>query len=88
MTGVDCVASTRDRHVTRDFRSSAILAAGTEEQFRDNLATTDVHLGLQYLDRLDALSRAGPSSAPANWEGFQLLHMTLQQTREPTIKAT
>jgi hypothetical protein len=31
--------------------------ARTEEQFRDNLAATDVHLSRQHLDRLDALSR-------------------------------
>jgi aryl-alcohol dehydrogenase-like predicted oxidoreductase len=34
-----------------------LIAARTEEQFRDNLAATDVHLGQQHLDRLDALSR-------------------------------
>jgi diketogulonate reductase-like aldo/keto reductase len=34
-----------------------LIAARTEEQFRDNLAATDVHLGRQHLDRLDALSR-------------------------------
>src|ERR1700682_6201418 len=34
-----------------------LIAARTEEQFRDNLAATDVHLGPEHLDRLDALSR-------------------------------
>jgi aryl-alcohol dehydrogenase-like predicted oxidoreductase len=34
-----------------------LIAARTEEQFRDNLAAVDVHLGRQHLDRLDALSR-------------------------------
>ena len=34
-----------------------LIAARTEEQFRDNLAATGVHLGQQHLDRLDALSR-------------------------------
>ena len=34
-----------------------MIAARTEEQFRENLATTDVHLNLQHLDRLNALSR-------------------------------
>jgi aryl-alcohol dehydrogenase-like predicted oxidoreductase len=34
-----------------------LIAARTEEQFRDNLAATDVHLSQQHLDRLDALSR-------------------------------
>src|ERR1700730_8547800 len=34
-----------------------LLAARTEEQFRDNLGATDVHLSQQHLDRLDALSR-------------------------------
>jgi aryl-alcohol dehydrogenase-like predicted oxidoreductase len=34
-----------------------LVAARTEEQFRDNLAATDVHLSQQHLDRLDALSR-------------------------------
>jgi aryl-alcohol dehydrogenase-like predicted oxidoreductase len=34
-----------------------LLAARTEEQFRDNLAAIDVHLSQQHLDRLDALSR-------------------------------
>jgi hypothetical protein len=34
-----------------------LIAARTEEQFRDNLAATDVHLSRQHLDRLDALSR-------------------------------
>jgi aryl-alcohol dehydrogenase-like predicted oxidoreductase len=34
-----------------------LIAARTEEQFRDNLAATDVHLSEQQLDRLDALSR-------------------------------
>ena len=29
----------------------------TEQQFRDNLAATDVHLSQQHMDRLDALSR-------------------------------
>jgi aryl-alcohol dehydrogenase-like predicted oxidoreductase len=33
------------------------IAARTEEQFRDNLAATDVQLSQQHLDRLDALSR-------------------------------
>jgi hypothetical protein len=33
-----------------------LIAACTEEQFRDNLAATDVHLSQQHLDRLDALS--------------------------------
>jgi aryl-alcohol dehydrogenase-like predicted oxidoreductase len=34
-----------------------LIAARTEEQFRDNLAAIDVHLSQQQLDRLDALSR-------------------------------
>jgi diketogulonate reductase-like aldo/keto reductase len=34
-----------------------LIAARTEEQFRENLAATDVHLSPQHLDRLDALSR-------------------------------
>jgi aryl-alcohol dehydrogenase-like predicted oxidoreductase len=34
-----------------------LIAARTEEQFRDNLAATDVHLSQLHLDRLDALSR-------------------------------
>src|ERR1700704_4719499 len=34
-----------------------LIAARTQEQFRDNLAATDVHLSQQHLDRLDALSR-------------------------------
>jgi aryl-alcohol dehydrogenase-like predicted oxidoreductase len=34
-----------------------LIAARTEEQFRDNLGATDVHLSQQHLDRLDALSR-------------------------------
>jgi hypothetical protein len=34
-----------------------LIAARTEEQFRDNLAATDLHLSQQHLDRLDALSR-------------------------------
>ena len=34
-----------------------LIAARTEEQFRDNLAAIDVHLSQQHLDRLDALSR-------------------------------
>jgi aryl-alcohol dehydrogenase-like predicted oxidoreductase len=34
-----------------------LIAARTEEQFRDNLGTIDVHLRQQHLDRLDALSR-------------------------------
>jgi aryl-alcohol dehydrogenase-like predicted oxidoreductase len=34
-----------------------LIAARTEEQFRDNLAAIDVHLSPQHLDRLDALSR-------------------------------
>jgi len=34
-----------------------LIAARTEEQFRDNLAAIDVHLRQQHLDRLDALSR-------------------------------
>jgi diketogulonate reductase-like aldo/keto reductase len=34
-----------------------LIAARTEEQFRDNLTATDVHLSQQHLDRLDALSR-------------------------------
>ncbi|MDQ1425568.1 MAG: hypothetical protein QOD72_3066, partial [Acidimicrobiaceae bacterium] len=33
------------------------IAARTEEQFRDNLAATEVHLSQQHLDRLDAVSR-------------------------------
>ena len=33
-----------------------LIAARTEEQFRDNLAAIDVHLSQQHLDRLDALS--------------------------------
>jgi hypothetical protein len=33
------------------------IAARTEEQFRDNLAATDVHLSQQHLDRLNAISR-------------------------------
>src|ERR1700694_902532 len=34
-----------------------LIAARTEEQFRDNLAALDVHLSTQQLDRLDAPSR-------------------------------
>jgi diketogulonate reductase-like aldo/keto reductase len=34
-----------------------LIAARTEEQFRDNLAAIDVHLTRQHLNRLDALSR-------------------------------
>ncbi|HJY57107.1 MAG TPA: aldo/keto reductase, partial [Streptosporangiaceae bacterium] len=34
-----------------------LIAARTEEQLRDNLAATNVHLSQQHLDRLDALSR-------------------------------
>jgi aryl-alcohol dehydrogenase-like predicted oxidoreductase len=34
-----------------------LIAARTEEQFRDNLATIDVHLSQQHRDRLDELSR-------------------------------
>jgi aryl-alcohol dehydrogenase-like predicted oxidoreductase len=34
-----------------------LIAARTEEQFCDNLATIDLHLGQQHLDRLDTLSR-------------------------------
>jgi aryl-alcohol dehydrogenase-like predicted oxidoreductase len=34
-----------------------LIAARTEEQFRDNLATIDVHLSQPDVDRLDALSR-------------------------------
>src|SRR4030081_3740459 len=34
-----------------------LIAARTEEQFRDNLAAIDVHLSQQHLDRLDGLSR-------------------------------
>jgi aryl-alcohol dehydrogenase-like predicted oxidoreductase len=34
-----------------------LIAARTEEQFRDNLAATGVHLSQPHLDRLDALSR-------------------------------
>jgi aryl-alcohol dehydrogenase-like predicted oxidoreductase len=34
-----------------------LIAARTEEQFRDNLGAVDVHLTQQHLDRLDALSR-------------------------------
>jgi diketogulonate reductase-like aldo/keto reductase len=34
-----------------------LIAARTEEQFRDNLAAIDVNLGQEHLDRLDALSR-------------------------------
>jgi hypothetical protein len=34
-----------------------LIAARTEEQFRDNLAATGVNLSQQHLDRLDALSR-------------------------------
>jgi diketogulonate reductase-like aldo/keto reductase len=34
-----------------------LIAARTEEQFRDNLAAVDVHLSQQHLDHLDALSR-------------------------------
>jgi aryl-alcohol dehydrogenase-like predicted oxidoreductase len=34
-----------------------LIAARTEEQFRDNLAAIDVHLSDQHLERLDALSR-------------------------------
>ena len=34
-----------------------LIAARTEEQFRDNLAAVDVHLSQPHLDRLDALSR-------------------------------
>src|SRR5258708_13135525 len=33
-----------------------LIAARTEDQFRDNLAATGVHLSQQHLDRLDALS--------------------------------
>jgi diketogulonate reductase-like aldo/keto reductase len=35
-----------------------LIAARTEEQMRDNLAATNVHLSQQHLDRLDALRRA------------------------------
>jgi aryl-alcohol dehydrogenase-like predicted oxidoreductase len=34
-----------------------LIAARTEEQFRDNLAAINVHLSQQHQDRLDALSR-------------------------------
>jgi aryl-alcohol dehydrogenase-like predicted oxidoreductase len=34
-----------------------LIAGRTQDQFRDNLAATDVHLSQQHLDRLDALSR-------------------------------
>ena len=34
-----------------------LIAARTEEQFRDNLAATEVHLSQEHLDRLDVLSR-------------------------------
>jgi aryl-alcohol dehydrogenase-like predicted oxidoreductase len=34
-----------------------LIAARTEEQFRDNLGAIDVHLSQHHLDRLDALSR-------------------------------
>jgi diketogulonate reductase-like aldo/keto reductase len=34
-----------------------LIAARTEEQFRDNLGAIDVHLSPQHLARLDALSR-------------------------------
>jgi aryl-alcohol dehydrogenase-like predicted oxidoreductase len=34
-----------------------LIAARTEEQFRDNLAAIEVHLSQQHLDRLDAISR-------------------------------
>jgi diketogulonate reductase-like aldo/keto reductase len=34
-----------------------LIAARTEEQFRDNLGAIDVHPSQQHLDRLDALSR-------------------------------
>ncbi len=34
-----------------------LIAARTEEQFRDNLAAIDVHLSQQHLDRLGVLSR-------------------------------
>src|SRR3982075_2207812 len=34
-----------------------LIAARTEEQFRDNLGTIEVHLSQAHLDRLDALSR-------------------------------
>src|SRR6202158_4664025 len=34
-----------------------LIAARTEEQFRDNLAAPDMRLSQQHLDRLDALSR-------------------------------
>jgi diketogulonate reductase-like aldo/keto reductase len=34
-----------------------LIAARTEEQFRDNLGAIDVQLSPQHLDRLDALSR-------------------------------
>jgi aryl-alcohol dehydrogenase-like predicted oxidoreductase len=34
-----------------------LIAARTEEQFRDNLAATEVNLSQQHLDRLDTLSR-------------------------------
>ena len=37
--------------------AASFRAARTEEQFRDNLAATGVHLSQQHLDRLDALSR-------------------------------
>jgi Aldo/keto reductase family len=33
-----------------------LIAARTEEQFRDNLAAINVHLSEQHMDRLDALS--------------------------------
>jgi diketogulonate reductase-like aldo/keto reductase len=34
-----------------------LIAVRTEEQFRDSLAATNVHLSQQHLDRLHALSR-------------------------------
>jgi aryl-alcohol dehydrogenase-like predicted oxidoreductase len=34
-----------------------LIAARTEEQFRDNLGATDVHLSQQHVDRLEAISR-------------------------------
>jgi aryl-alcohol dehydrogenase-like predicted oxidoreductase len=34
-----------------------LIAARTEDQFRDNLAATGVHLSQQHMDRLDTLSR-------------------------------
>jgi diketogulonate reductase-like aldo/keto reductase len=34
-----------------------LIAAHTEEQFRDNLAAIGMHVSRHHLDRLDALSR-------------------------------